>query len=188
MATPTITNWKNIDALGDREVDPTLYGQLIGLFMYMVNTRPDIFFTNNTLSQFMVEPKRVHWAAVRHILIYVQGTVWLRLKYTQGDDIKLSESQMYIGKQKSVALNLAEVEYMSASTAMCEAIWLRKLLVSLIRKKMGATSVYCDNQSCIKLSANPVFHDRLKHIDFISSGIVFNVGQFSCSMSPQAIR
>ena len=32
---------------------------------------------------------------------------------------------------------------------------------------MEATSVYCDNQSCIKLSENPVFHDRLKHIDII---------------------
>jgi hypothetical protein len=25
--------------------------------------------------------------------------------------------------------------------------------------------VHCDNQSCIKLTENPVFHDRSKHID-----------------------
>jgi len=30
---------------------------------------------------------------------------------------------------------------------------------------MEATNIYCDNQSCIKLSENPMFHDRLKHID-----------------------
>jgi len=30
---------------------------------------------------------------------------------------------------------------------------------------MEATNILCDNQSCIKLSENPVFHDRLKHID-----------------------
>ena len=54
---------------------------------------------------------------------------------------------------------------MAASTATCEAIWLRKMLVSLFRQRMGATSVYYDNQSCIKLSENPLFHDRLKHID-----------------------
>jgi len=25
--------------------------------------------------------------------------------------------------------------------------------------------IYCDNQSCIKLSENPIFHDRSKNID-----------------------
>ena len=54
---------------------------------------------------------------------------------------------------------------MTANMATCEAIWLRKLLVCFFRKKMGATNVHCDNQSCIKLSKNPIFHDRLKHID-----------------------
>ena len=54
---------------------------------------------------------------------------------------------------------------MAASTASCEAIWLRKLLVNLFRRKMEASRIMCDNQSCIKLSENPVFHDRLKHID-----------------------
>jgi len=68
-------------------------------------------------------------------------------------------------KQKSVALSPTEAEYMAASTATCEAIWLRKLLVSLFKKTMEATKVYCDNQSYIKLSENPVFHDRSKHID-----------------------
>ena len=89
MATPMITNWKKIDASGDKEVDPTLYRQLIGLLMYLVNTRPDIRFTVNTLSQFMVEPKRVHWVAARHILRYVRGTVRYGLNYTRGDDVRL---------------------------------------------------------------------------------------------------
>ena len=34
-------------------------------------------------------------------------------------------------KQKSVALSSAEAEYMAASQASCEALWLRKLLVEL---------------------------------------------------------
>ena len=63
-------------------------------------------------------------------------------------------------KQKSVAPSSAEAEYMASNTTM-----LRKLCVSLFRKRMEATSVYCDNQSCIKLSENPIFHDRSKHID-----------------------
>ena len=68
-------------------------------------------------------------------------------------------------KQKSVALSLSEAEYMAASTTSCEAIWLRKLLVNLFRRNMEATRIMYDNQSCIKLSKNLVFHDRSKHID-----------------------
>ena len=71
MATPMITNSKKIDAPEDKEVDPTLYGQLIGSLMYLVNTRPDICYTVNTLSHFMVEPKRVHWAEAKRVLRYL---------------------------------------------------------------------------------------------------------------------
>ena len=68
-------------------------------------------------------------------------------------------------KQKSVALSLAEAEYIAASMATCEAIWLRKLLVASFGQKIESTVIHCDNQSCIKLSENSVFHDRSKHID-----------------------
>jgi len=85
-----ITNWKKIDASGDKEVDPTLYRQLIGSLMYLVNTRLDFCYAINTLSQFMVEPKRAHWAAAKHILRYVRGTVNFGLRYTKGIDIELS--------------------------------------------------------------------------------------------------
>ncbi|MCY6488056.1 Ty1/Copia family ribonuclease HI, partial [Actinobacillus pleuropneumoniae] len=71
----------------------------------------------------------------------------------------------YSRKQRSVALSSAEAEYMAASLAACEAIWMRKILVGLFGSLLDPTVIYCDNQSCIKLSANPVFHDRSKHID-----------------------
>ena len=45
---------------------------------------------------------------------------------------------------------------------------------------MDETCIYCDNQSCIKLSENPVFHDKSKHIeikyqyirDMVEKGVV----------------
>ena len=64
-----------------------------------------------------------------------------------------------------MALRSVEMEYMAASQASCEAIWLRKLLVGLFGRELRPTTIYCDNQSCIKLSENPVFHDRSKHIE-----------------------
>eukprot|EP00253_Pinus_taeda_P004309 PITA_04309 len=42
MSTPLITNRRKIDT--SKDVDPTLYRQLIGSIMYLVNTRPDISF------------------------------------------------------------------------------------------------------------------------------------------------
>ena len=68
-------------------------------------------------------------------------------------------------KQKSVALSLSKAEYMAASQASCEAIWLRKMLVGLFGQRLRPTVIYYDNQSCIKLTENPVFHDRSKHIE-----------------------
>jgi len=68
-------------------------------------------------------------------------------------------------KQKSVTLSSSEAEYMAASQASCEAIWFHKLLVSLFGEKLDPTVIYYDNQSCIKLTENPVFHDRSKHIE-----------------------
>ena len=54
---------------------------------------------------------------------------------------------------------------MAANMAACEGIWLRKLLVGLFECQLEATVVHCDNQSGIRLSENPVFHDRSKHRD-----------------------
>ena len=174
MVTPMITNWKKIDALEDKDVDPTLYRQLIGSLMYLVNTKLDIFYAINSLSQFMVELKRAHWVAAKHVLRYLQGTVDYRILYTRSKDIRLSgftdvdwagssvdrkSTSRYcfsVGssmvswcsrKQNSIALRSIEAEYMAANTVTCKAIWLTKLLVSLFKKRMEANNVYCDNQS-----------------------------------------
>ena len=79
MATPMITNWKKIDTSENDEVDPTLYRQLIGSLMYLVNTRPDNCYVVNTLNQCMVEPRRAHWVVAKHVLKYFQETIELAL-------------------------------------------------------------------------------------------------------------
>jgi hypothetical protein len=207
MTTPMITNWKKLHASESQLVDSTLYRQLIGSLMYLVNTRPDICFAVNTLSQFMVEPRRVHSVAVKHVLRYLFGMVYYGLDYHRGDGVCLvgytdsdwagcfsdrkSTSGCCFGlgsavvswfsrKQKSVALSLAKDEYMAASQASCEALWLRKMLIGLFGVQLRPTVIYCYNQSCIKLLENPVFHDRYKHIeiryhfihDYVQRGVV----------------
>ena len=64
-----------------------------------------------------------------------------------------------------MALSTAEAEYVAACSASCEAVWLRKLLYNLFDLQLDATCIHCDNQSCVKLLENLVFHDRSKHIE-----------------------
>lgn len=44
-------------------------------------------------------------------------------------------------------------------------MWLRKLLAGLFDIELDVTCIFCDNQSCIKLLENPMFHDKSKHIE-----------------------
>jgi hypothetical protein len=63
-----------------------------------------------------------------------------------------------------MTLSFVEAEYMEASQTSCEAIWLHKLLFGLFGHELRPTVIHCNNQSCIKLFENSVFHDKLKHI------------------------
>ena len=64
-----------------------------------------------------------------------------------------------------MALSIAEAEYVAACSASCEVVWLRKLLSDFFDLQLDATCIYCDNQSCVKLLENPVFHDNSKNIE-----------------------
>ena len=50
MSTPMGTKWKKLHASKGELVDPTLYHQLIGSLMYLVNSRKYLCFVVNTLS------------------------------------------------------------------------------------------------------------------------------------------
>ena len=79
-----------------------------------------------------------------------------------------------------MALSSIEAEYMAASQDSCEELWLRKLMVDFFDMELSPTTIQCDNQSCIKLFENPVFHDRSQHIeikyhfirDYVQRGVV----------------
>ncbi|XP_057830956.1 secreted RxLR effector protein 161-like [Cryptomeria japonica] len=139
-------------------VDPTMYRQLIGSLMYLVNTRPDICYAVSALSQFMCEPRHIHLVAAKHILRYLRGTIGYGLKYTYSANMKLqgyndsdwaesvtdrkstSGCCFSLGsamiswcsrKQNFVALSTVEAEYIATCVATREAVWLQKLLAGL---------------------------------------------------------
>ncbi|OWY94959.1 RxLR effector protein [Phytophthora megakarya] len=68
-------------------------------------------------------------------------------------------------RQPTVATSSTEAEYMSLYSATQETVWLRLLLKDLGYNDQDATLIYQDNQGCIALAKNPVYHARTKHID-----------------------
>eukprot|EP00253_Pinus_taeda_P015704 PITA_15704 len=67
-------------------------------------------------------------------------------------------------KQSVVALSRTEAEYMAATHASKEAVWLQRLCLSMGLVK-GAIRIDCDSQSAIFLAKNPAYHSKTKHID-----------------------
>jgi hypothetical protein len=126
----------------------------------------------------MVDPRRVHW--IEYGLLYeCNGGVRL-VGFIDADWAECAEDRkstsgccFNIGsclvswfnrKQRLIALRFAEAEYMATSLAACEALWLRKLFSRLFGKELEATVIHCDNQTGIRLSKDPMFHDCSKHI------------------------
>eukprot|EP00253_Pinus_taeda_P023234 PITA_23234 len=67
-------------------------------------------------------------------------------------------------KQSVVALSTTEAEYMAATHASKEAVWLQRLWSSM-GLVQGAIRIDCDSQSAIFLAKNPTYHSKTKHID-----------------------
>lgn len=68
-------------------------------------------------------------------------------------------------RQTTVALSSTEAEFMAASAATKEAIWLRTMFCDVFETTLDTTPIFVDNQSAIRLTKNPEYHKRTKHID-----------------------
>ena len=164
------------------------------LYASMV-TRPDITYAVQALGRHLQSSGAEHMVAAKRVLRYLQGTKNIGIVYqgrADTTDVSLvgySDSDWGGDKdtrrsttgylfmldtgvvswssklQPTVALSSAEAEYMAACAAVQEAIHLRQFLEDLGFPQVGATVIFEDNQGCIALSDNPVFHKRSKHID-----------------------
>ena len=67
-------------------------------------------------------------------------------------------------KQEIVALSSCEAEFMAATEAAKQAIWLQELLSETVGEESKRVVIKVDNRSAIALTKNPVFHGRSKHI------------------------
>eukprot|EP00253_Pinus_taeda_P023524 PITA_23524 len=193
VTTPMELDFKKLSgsAAGPILRNATEYRQLVETLMFLVNSFPDTCFAVNTLNQHMVEPHHIHWIGAKNMLRYLRGTITYGLRYTAGDvrllgytdadwAANVEDRKSTLGccfslgsasiswmsrNQKLVALSTAEAEYIATSMASYEAFWLRKLFSELFGFTLDTTVIQCDNQSGIRLSENPVFHDPSKQIN-----------------------
>eukprot|EP00253_Pinus_taeda_P031093 PITA_31093 len=89
MQTPLARNWRKEDATSGEVVAATVYRQLVGSLMYLVNTHSDLCFAVNQLSQAMVQPAKLFWKAAKHVLRYLKCTSQYGLWYRRIDGVKL---------------------------------------------------------------------------------------------------
>jgi hypothetical protein len=67
-------------------------------------------------------------------------------------------------KQNSIALSVAEAEYIAAGHCCAQLLWMRQTLRDY-GYKLSQVLLLCDNESAIHMGDNPVEHSRTKHID-----------------------
>ncbi|XP_057425882.1 secreted RxLR effector protein 161-like [Lotus japonicus] len=173
---------------GDLLPDVTQYRRLVGRFLYLTLSRPNITLCVQKLSQFLTQPRAPHLDVVHHLLRYLKGTPGQRVLFTSTSSLKLhafSDADwatcpdtrrsttgfcVFLGeslvswkskKQTTVRKSSAESEYRALAEVTSEVTWLQLLLV-VFQINTGSIAVYCDNQAVIHISSNPQFHERTK--------------------------
>lgn len=189
---PVVPGYK-LSKKGDGvEVDATTYKQMVGSLMYLTATRSDLMYAVCLISRYMEKPTDVHLQAAKRILRYLKGTADLGIFYKKNvsdeliayadsdyagdvDDRKSASGYVFLlgtgaiswssKKQPVVTLSTTEAEFFAAASCACQGVWLRRIIGNLGHSQDGCTTIFCDNTSTIKLSKNPIMHERSKHID-----------------------
>ena len=170
------------------------YASAIGSIMYaMLCTRPDVAYALGVASRYQSDPGESHWTAVKSILKYLRRTKDLFLIYGGESELKVEghtdssfqsdrdDSKSVSGyvftlnggavswkssKQQTVADSTTEAEYIAASEAAKEAVWMKKFITELgvVPGIEDPIPLLCDNNGAIAQAKEPRSHQKSKHI------------------------
>ncbi|GJR55921.1 ribonuclease H-like domain-containing protein [Tanacetum coccineum] len=191
VPTPMVEQAKlKLDLVG-RPVNHTDYRIMIGSLMYLTSSRPDIMFASCMCARYQANPNEHHVSAVKRIFRYLKWTINLGLCYPKDSGFDLtaysdtdhagchldrkstSGSVQFSGdklvcwsskKQHYMSISTAESEYVAVSGCCAQVLWMRTQLTDY-GFFYDKVPIYCDSQSAIAISCNPVQHTRTKHID-----------------------
>ncbi|RVW95625.1 Retrovirus-related Pol polyprotein from transposon TNT 1-94 [Vitis vinifera] len=172
--------------------DQGRYRRLVGRLIYLTVSRPDITYAVHVLSRFMHQPRKTHMEAAFRVVCYLKNAPGQGLFFSSNNDFRLRaycDSDwagcpltrrsttgycVFLGpsliswrskRQKTVSLSSTEAEYRAMTGACCELTWLRYLLKDLGVLHKEPALLYCDNKAALHIAANPVFHERTRHIE-----------------------
>ena len=171
---------------------PDCYRRIIGRLIYLCFTRPKLSYYVHMLSQFMQQPKEVHWNAALHVVRYLKGNLgqgvlvhrdnnlllsaWWDFDWASCPLIQRSLTSwiIFLGnspiscktkKQHIMSRSFAEAKYRSIATTTCELKWLKSIMHYLGITHSSPIHLYCDSQAALHIAKNLVFHERKKHIE-----------------------
>ncbi|KAK2382607.1 hypothetical protein QL285_070129 [Trifolium repens] len=164
------------------------YASAIGSIMYaMLCTRPDVSYALSATSRYQSDPGDSHWIAVKNILKYLRRTKDSFLIFggqeelavigytnasfqTDKDDFKSQSGYVFYlnggavswksSKQETVADSTTEAEYIAASDAAKEAVWIKEFITELgiVPSIVDPIDLYCDNNRAIAQAKEPRSH------------------------------
>ena len=175
-------------------MDRIPYASAIGSIMYaMICTRLDVSYALSMTSRYQSDPGEGHWTAVKNILKYLRRTKDAFLVYggedelvvkgytdasfqTDKDNFRSQSGFVFClnggaicwksSKQETVADSTTEAEYIAASEAAKEAVWIKKFITQLdvVTSIEFPVDIYCDNNGAIAQAKEPRSHQKSKHI------------------------
>nr|GEW24459.1 ribonuclease H-like domain-containing protein [Tanacetum cinerariifolium]GEX22920.1 ribonuclease H-like domain-containing protein [Tanacetum cinerariifolium] len=190
IGTPMATKPKLDADLSGNPVDQTDYHSKIGSLVYLTSSRPDIVQAVCFCVRYQSRPTEKHLKEVKRIFRYLRGTVNMGLWYLKDSSFELtafsdadhtgcidsrkitSRGIQFLGdklvswmskKQNCTAMSSAEAEYVALSASCAQVMWMRTQL-QYYGFNYNKITLYCDSQSAIAISCNPVQHSRTKHI------------------------
>lgn len=190
--TPMEQNHKLASDNGPLYDNPSQYRRLIGRLVYLAVTRPELSYTVHILAQFMKTPRQAHWEAALRTVHYLKGCPGQGIVLSSNPDLQvtaysdsdysscpltrrsLNSYVVMLGdspvswktkKQDKVSRSSTEAEYRSMAYTTQELLWMKELLHSLGVPHTSPMKLVCDNKSALYIAANPVFHERTKHIE-----------------------
>ncbi|KAJ9553326.1 hypothetical protein OSB04_017371 [Centaurea solstitialis] len=162
----------------------------------MLCTRADVAYSVSVTSRYQQNPGEPHWVAVKNILKYLRRTKDMFLVFggsedeisvkgysdasfqIDRDDFRSQSGYVLLGfsfvgaiswkssKQDTIADSTTEAEYIAASDAAKEAVWLRNFLSDLrvVASVSRPIDIFCDNSGAVAQAKEPREHHKSRHV------------------------